>query len=125
MDDEKRNSTRPDTPLFDDILTLSYKGKQYVVDQNKPDVDFGREEDNDIVVEHTLVSRKHATVEFRLGKFVLNDHSTNGTYLKAEGEKTVHVHWRRTFLEGSGVIIPALDKERRHSEVIRYSTGKK
>ena len=31
-----------------------------------------------------MVSRSHAGIEFRQGKFVLVDHSTNGTYLLLE-----------------------------------------
>jgi hypothetical protein len=46
------------------------------------EVTIGRGQANDIVIEHPLVSRRHARIERREDGFVLIDqHSTNGTYI--------------------------------------------
>jgi len=37
------------------------------------------------VVADRTVSRRHCTITLRDGRFVLKDHSTNGTYVTAEG----------------------------------------
>ena len=48
-----------------------------------------RAEDNDLVVKGNLISRIHAKVELRRGKFFLVDQSTNGTFLQnVQGEET-------------------------------------
>jgi predicted component of type VI protein secretion system len=65
---------------------------------------MGRAEDNDLVVKGNLISRIHARVEMRRGKFMLVDQSTNGTFLQnAHGEETF-VRRDSTELNGEGVI---------------------
>jgi pSer/pThr/pTyr-binding forkhead associated (FHA) protein len=65
---------------------------------------MGRAEDNDVVVKGNLISRVHAKVEKRRGKFMLVDQSTNGTFLQnAHGEETF-VRRDSTELNGEGVI---------------------
>ena len=52
---------------------------------------LGRNSDNDIVLNHTGVSDKHALMLYRDGKFIIDDElSTNGTYVnhKSIDEKT-------------------------------------
>jgi predicted component of type VI protein secretion system len=47
---------------------------------------LGRAEENDLVVRLPVVSRLHARIEFRNGRFVLSDMSANGTYvISADG----------------------------------------
>ncbi len=69
-------------------LRLRYRGQEIVVGESKPDVSIGRSEESDLVVKDTLISRLHARIEFRRGKFILIDESTNGTcVLQANGEE--------------------------------------
>jgi adenylate cyclase len=46
---------------------------------------IGREKDNDLVVESHFASRQHARIYPREGHFVLQDLSSNGTYLLQDG----------------------------------------
>jgi hypothetical protein len=65
---------------------------------------IGRGQQNDIIILDTLASRMHARIEYRRGKFVLLDQSTNGTYvLTDEGEKA-YLRREEFVLRGSGVI---------------------
>lgn len=58
-------------------------GKRFVLDRNP--VHIGRGADNYIVLEGDSVSRRHAHLEKRSGRwFVVDDGSTNGTYLNEE-----------------------------------------
>lgn len=41
----------------------------------------GRNDDNDLVVQGTYVSGQHLTIKYIAGQFVIEDHSTNKTYL--------------------------------------------
>ncbi len=85
-------------------LTLSFRDKTVVVNDQRKNINLGRADDNDLVVKGNLISRIHARVEMRRGKFVLVDQSTNGTFLQnARGEETF-VRRDTTELSGEGVI---------------------
>ncbi len=75
-----------------------------LVSQTRPSVTMGRQEHNDIEVIDTRVSRSHARVEFRKGKFYIIDHSTNGTYVLVEGKQGINLKRGELHLEGNGVI---------------------
>ena len=70
-------------------LTLTFRGQTIVINGQKKGINMGRAEDNDLVVKGNLISRIHARVELRRGKFILVDQSTNGTFIQsANGEET-------------------------------------
>jgi class 3 adenylate cyclase len=85
-------------------ITLSFRDTTVVVDDSKKNINMGRADDNDLVVKGNLISRIHARVEKRRGKFLLVDQSTNGTFLQnARGEETF-VRRDTTELFGEGII---------------------
>lgn len=85
-------------------LTLSFKNTTVVVNESKKSINMGRADDNDLVIKGNLISRIHAKVEMRRGKFLLVDQSTNGTFLQnVKGEETF-VRRDSTELSGEGVI---------------------
>ncbi len=85
-------------------LVLSFNNSSVVVDERKKSVNLGRADDNDLVIKGNLISRIHARVEMRRGKFILIDQSTNGTFLqKASGEE-VFIRRDNTELTGNGII---------------------
>ncbi len=70
-------------------LHLTYRGESVEVSDRRKSVSIGRAEDNDLVIKGNLISRIHAKVEKRRGRFVLIDQSTNGTFLlDVPGEET-------------------------------------
>ena len=85
-------------------LILSFRETTVEVTDDKKNVNMGRADDNDLVVKGNLISRIHARVEKRRGKFLLIDQSTNGTFLhNVEGEETF-VRRDSTELVGEGII---------------------
>jgi len=50
---------------------------------------IGRGPDCELVISEPKASRQHCTVERRQDRFVLQDHSTNGTYVTADGEREI------------------------------------
>ena len=85
-------------------ITLSFRDHKVVVDDRKKNMNMGRADDNDLVVKGNLISRIHAKVEKRRGKFILIDQSTNGTFLETvEGDETF-VRRDSTELTGEGII---------------------
>ncbi len=59
-------------------IELRTKNTIVIVDQIHPVVTFGRQPHNDFILDSKKVSRTHARLEYRWGKFVLIDQSSNG-----------------------------------------------
>ncbi|EKD41727.1 MAG: adenylate/guanylate cyclase [uncultured bacterium] len=69
-------------------LTLVCQGKDFMVSAEKHQVSMGRDATNDIMMDEKGVSRIHARVELKNGRFYLVDNSLNGTHLlTADGVK--------------------------------------
>ncbi len=85
-------------------LVLSFRETTVEVTDEKKDVNMGRADDNDLVVKGNLISRIHARVEKRRGKFMLIDQSTNGTFLQSDEGAETFIRRDSTELVGTGVI---------------------
>lgn len=57
-----------------------------------------------LVVPSSSASRAHADIQSRGWRFYLEDHSTNGTYMRPEGGTEIFVHRDQVLLQGSGLI---------------------
>ena len=70
-------------------LLVSYRDQVVELSDQRKSINLGRADDNELVIQGNLISRIHAKVEMRRGKFVLVDQSTNGTFLlNVQGEET-------------------------------------
>ena len=65
---------------------------------------IGRAGENDIVLDHAWVSRKHGFVSVRRGQLEYTDHSSTGSVLQTAEGKEITNHRRATLLNGSGLI---------------------
>ncbi|GAO37394.1 guanylate cyclase [Sulfuricella sp. T08] len=92
-------------------LVLRHGGTSLVIDGNKSAAVLGRDKNNDLVVNNPLASRQHAQIEYRGGKFILIDQSTNGTYIFTEDGRKSFVHREEFPLSGSGSISLGHDTE--------------
>jgi two-component system, cell cycle response regulator len=84
----------------DDCLVVIYTpvatdlGRRYVLDKEL--VTIGRDRENDIVLDSDSVSRRHARIEHKDGKFQITDlDSTNGTYINDEPDPVSSTQMRR------------------------------
>lgn len=85
-------------------MTLKVGAAEAVVDAEHNAAGMGRGDQNELVVRNSLVSRLHARIEYRRGKFVLIDQSVNGTFVrKTNGTETL-VRRDELILDGSGTI---------------------
>ncbi len=73
------------------LMTLDFEDRHVRVDPEHPTVTLGRDPSNHLVVDNPKVSRLHARVEIRKGKFILTDQSTNGTYVYPKEGKMSHL----------------------------------
>lgn len=65
---------------------------------------FGRDSGCDFIVADPKASRKHARIERRGDKFVLVDHSSNGTWVTSGGGEPVVLRREELMLRGVGAI---------------------
>ncbi|MDX2205879.1 MAG: adenylate/guanylate cyclase domain-containing protein [Hyphomicrobiaceae bacterium] len=85
-------------------LTATFGGRSMEVSEQRPAILMGRGDENDIVVLDPLVSRLHARIEMRRGRFVLIDQSLNGTFVSVPGRKEVAVRRDEFPLMGAGLL---------------------
>jgi adenylate cyclase len=86
-------------------LVLRHRDQQFTLSERSVTATLGRSEACSIVIRDELVSERHATVEYQLGKFFVSDRSASGTYIHFSGGDTVHIAGEDTTLRGSGAIV--------------------
>lgn len=64
----------------------------------------GRGAECDLVVASAAASRAHADIVSSGGLFYLEDHSSNGTYIRPDGAREIFVHRGQVLLQGEGLI---------------------
>jgi class 3 adenylate cyclase len=85
-------------------LELSFRDQSVVVSDRRKSIMMGRAEDNDLVIKGTLISRIHAKIEMRKGKFFLVDQSTNGSFIQDLQGNETSVRRDSIELTGEGTI---------------------
>lgn len=85
-------------------LTAVFGDRSMEVSEHRPTIVMGRGEENDIVVADPLVSRLHARIEMRRGRFVLIDQSLNGTFVDMPGRKEFALRRDEFPLAGNGLL---------------------
>lgn len=85
-------------------LLVRYRDTELTVDSAHGPLTLGRDMSNEVVIKDQRASRNHARIERRRDKFVLVDQSTNGTFLRIEGENEVVLKREEIILRGQGTI---------------------
>lgn len=93
--------------------TISSEGRPFLI---------GRGDNCQLVVPGTMTSREHARIEFRRGKFVLIDQSTNGTWVRLDDGRDMHLRREELPLRGEGLISLGERIHPDHPSVIHFST---
>lgn len=91
-----------------------------IVDRRTPTVTLGRDDVNDLVIETSTVSRRHAHLDWREDGVYLVDHSWNGTYVYDSQGHERHVHNAEIRLSDSGLLCPGCPGAHEEAEAIRY-----
>ena len=105
-------------------LTLRYRGRAILVNAQAGACLIGRDEDCGLKVDHRLVSRRHASVECVAGKFFLQDHSTNGTYVAERNASPVLVHREMLQIKDAGLISLGVEPQLNVEHAISFSFEK-
>lgn len=85
-------------------LRLKYLEQEILLEGGRTGISLGRDKGGDVVIIDRMASRQHGKIERRLDKFVLADHSANGTYVTVEGENEVVLRRAEFSLRGHGWI---------------------
>jgi len=91
-------------------LILNYQGIAYSLSENETELIIGRTPGCLIQVESSSVSRSHLTIKFQQRKILLQDHSTNGTYIRTHAETggytghDIYLHREEWSMTGKGVL---------------------
>lgn len=108
---EPDDITRMSTAISNSVATVNNNTLIIIYQKNKrtlhtgmPAYTFGRDAQCDQVVDSSLVSRVHAKIENRRGKFLLIDESTNGSYIKNGSNHSLFLRREEVILNGEGVI---------------------
>jgi adenylate cyclase len=106
----------------DGHLELSYQGQKLSVGPGE-DVTIGREAGNELVISSKHVSRLHARVFSRGGKFHVEDKSANGTFLVPDHQAKLRIFREDAMLYGGGLIYLGADPDRTPSDPVRNELG--
>jgi adenylate cyclase len=83
-------------------LHLTYRYNTLLRRREGDCITAGRDPDCDLCVDMRLASRRHCTLERRNDKFVLRDHSTNGTFVTMNGDRELRIRAEEIVLYGRG-----------------------
>jgi len=84
------------------FLKLKHGDQELELSDTKSSLSIGRDPQNDLVIGDRKASRMHARIERRRDKFVLIDHSSNGTYVTMENEPEIALRREEVILRGRG-----------------------
>ena len=100
-------------------LRLVHRGQDIVRRRGSESLMLGRDQTCQLVIADHKASRQHCTIERRQDKFMLRDHSTNGTFVTVDGELEVVLQREEFQLRKNGWI--ALGQSRTDTrEVVEF-----
>lgn len=102
-------------------LLLTYKSQTTRFDLDSDPINLGRGKDCDLRVEGDMISRFHAKIEIRRGRFVLSDQSTNGTYVRTLDGQNFFLRQDELTLFGSGVVSLGKNVDKSQDNLLYYS----
>lgn len=85
-------------------MTVEFGATALAVNNNRPLVTLGRDPGNVLVVNDSMVSRFHAEISLRNGKFYVRDRSANGTFVQLAGGEIVKLLHDEMILLGNGYL---------------------
>jgi hypothetical protein len=101
-------------------LLVAYRNLTLRLDQTRPNITIGRDDDCDFVVPGKLASRKHVSIRLLRTHFYLIDSSLNGTFVTLESGEEVHVLRGELLLDGSGKLALGRSAREGATEIITF-----
>lgn len=102
--EDELTSMSPRVAVAPAKVTLTHGVREIELGGARSRLTLGRDVTNDIVIADRKASRMHAHIERRRDKFVLVDHSSNGTWVTVEGRTEINLRREELILRGRGHI---------------------
>ncbi len=102
------------------VLHIQWRDNGLDLTDKTGTVIMGRGDQADYTVDDKLASRMHARIEFRRGKYVLIDQSTNGTFVETNDGNEVYLRREELALWGSGCISLGRGTKAKDAELIQF-----
>ncbi len=115
------NITNPFKAAENQGLLITYRQDTSRMDLASPAMRLGRGSECDLRVEGDLISRSHAKILVRRGKYVLIDQSTNGTYVRTLDGQDFFLRQDEITLFGSGVISLGKKVDKAQDNLVYYT----
>jgi adenylate cyclase len=112
-------STRPVRRMA--RIRIGHGTQEIELGEVRSSVTLGRDAQNDVVIGDKMASRLHARIERRRDKFVLVDQSSNGTYVKIDGEPEIQLRREEMILRGRGRVCFGHAHREDTDEVLTFS----
>lgn len=101
-------------------IRLSLRGKERQLRPDDVPITLGRETGCTLVIASEFASRVHAQIDYRRGKFILTDRSTNGSFVTPGGGHEVYLKGESLPLSDSGIISLGSTLLQQTGSVLRY-----
>jgi hypothetical protein len=101
-------------------LVLRYRQRVITLSEKLKSIVLGRGDDCDLMILDNLASRQHARIEYNFGKFLLIDHSVNGTYIRFSDNQVIQLSHQQIVLHGAGTLSLGKPFSESPTEVIEY-----
>lgn len=115
------NLTNPFKVDKDGGLILTYHSKTIKLDPESDTINLGRGNKCELIISGDLISRFHAKIGVRRGKFILTDQSTNGTFVRTLDGQNYFLRQEELALFGSGVISLGRSVDKSRENLLYYS----
>jgi adenylate cyclase len=102
-------------------IRLRHGAREIELGEVRSSVTLGRDQQNDVVIADKMASRLHARIERRRDKFVLVDQSSNGTYVRIDGEPEIQLRREEMILRGRGRVCFGHAHKDEADEVLTFS----
>lgn len=102
-------------------LELHYQSKAVQLTRESLSFSLGRSTQCKLIIGAPLASRLHAHLEYRRGKFVLVDHSTNGTYIQSFEGRNLYLRREELPIVGKGLISLGESVSPTNKHLIRFT----
>ena len=111
---------KPAESLSRHELLLRYRQQVLTLNEQSRSVLLGRDDACNLVIQNKLASRQHALIEYNFSKFLLTDHSANGTYVRFSDGQVIQLSHQQIVLHGAGQISFGRPFSESTSDVVEY-----
>ena len=102
------------------LILITHAGTRHTIPPETTGFSMGRGPQNNCVIDSDLASRTHALIKYQRGKFVLEDQSSNGTYVQDQDGQDIYLRREEIPLMTRGTISLGEPVATNENHLLRY-----